>query len=159
MILTGAQEESRFIRVACLSTDLPDSLSVPMTGLIHALLTLAIILVGIGVMIGRISLSEALKKILLAVVGLFIASAVVANAGRAWASLSAIERGAAAATLLLAVPLALGTAILRSDFGRKVLASILGDWIYDRYQEGGGCCGVQMFFLLLLVAMLALILG
>ena len=129
-----------------------------MAGLVHAVFTGAIILIGFGVMIGRISLSEALQKILLAVVGLFVASALVANAGRTWASLSAIERGVAAAALLLAVPLALGTAILRSDFGRKVLASILGDWIYDRYQEGGGCCGVQMFFLLLLVAMLALIL-
>jgi hypothetical protein len=130
-----------------------------MTGLAHALLALAIILVGLGVMIGRISLSEALQKILLAVVGLFVASALVANAGRAWASLSAIERGVAAAALLLAVPLALGTAILRSDFGRKVLASILGDWIYDRYQKGEGCCGMQMILLILLAAMLALILG
>jgi hypothetical protein len=129
-----------------------------MTGLIHALLTLAIILIGIGVMIGRITMAEALRKILLAVVGLFVASALVVNAGRAWASLSAIERGAAAATLLLAVPLALGTAILRSDFGRKVLASILGDWIYDRYQKGEGCCGIQMVLLILLVVMLALIL-
>ena len=130
-----------------------------MAGLVHALLTLAIILIGIGVMIGRISLSEALRKIVLAVVGLFVASALVANAGRVWASLSAIERGAAAATLLLAVPLTLGTAILRSDFGRKVLASILGDWIYDRAQEGQGCCGVQVVLLLLLAGMLALILG
>ena len=104
-----------------------------MAGLVHAVFTGAIILIGFGVMIGRISLSEALQKILLAVVGLFVASALVANAGRTWASLSAIERGVAAAALLLAVPLALGTAILRSDFGRKVLASILGDWIYDRY--------------------------
>ena len=159
MILTGAQEESRFIRVACLSTDLPDSLSVPMTGLIHALLTLSIILIGIGVMIGRITMAEALRKILLAVVGLFVASALVVNAGRAWASLSAIEQGAAAAAVLFAVPLTLGTAILRSDFGRKVLASILGDWIYDRFQEGDGCCGVRMVLMILLVAILALILG
>lgn len=130
-----------------------------MAGLVHAVFTVAIILIGFGVMIGRISLSEALTKILLAAVGLFIASALVVNVGKAWASLSPTARGTAAAALLLAVPLALGMTILRSDFGRKVLASILGDWIYDRYQEGGGCCGVQMFFLLLLVAMLALILG
>jgi hypothetical protein len=159
MILTGARKESRRIRAACLSTDLPDSISVPMTGLIHALLTLAIILIGIGVMIGRITMAEALRKILLAVVGLFVASALVVNAGRAWASLSAIEQGAAAAAVLFAVPLTLGTVILRSDFGKKVLASILGDWIYDRFQEGDGCCGVQMVLMILLVAMLALILG
>lgn len=130
-----------------------------MAGLVHSLLALAIIVIGIGVMIGRISLSEALKKILFATVGLLLASALVVNAGNAWASLSDIERGTVTAAILLAVPVGFGTAILRSDFGRKVLASVLGDWIYDRYQEGEGCCGSYVLLLLLLLVLTALLFG
>jgi len=130
-----------------------------MSGLAHALLALAIIVVGCAVMIGKISLSEALAKIIGAAAVLFVSAALLANAREAWASLSAGARLAVVATLLLAVPTVSALVILRSDFGKKVLASILGDWIYDRVQEGQGCCGVQVVFLLLLVATLALILG
>jgi hypothetical protein len=130
-----------------------------MSGLAHALLALVIIVIGCAVMIGKISLSEALAKIIGAAGVLLISAALLANAGEAWASLSAGARLAVVAAILLAAPLASALVILRSDFGKKVLASILGDWIYDRVQEGPGCCGVQVVLLLLLVVMLALILG
>jgi len=130
-----------------------------MSGLLHALLALAIIVIGCAVMIGKISLSEALAKIIGAAGVLLVSAALLANAGEAWASLSAGARLAVVAAILLAAPLASALVILRSDFGKKVLASILGDWIYDRVREEPGCCGVQVVLLLLLVAMLALILG
>lgn len=130
-----------------------------MSGLIHALLALAIVLIGCAVTLGKISFSEALTKIIGAALLLFAASALVAGAGEAWASLSTGARLAVGTTILLAAPVASAVLVLRTDFGRKVLASILGDWIYDRFREGEGCCGVQIVVLLLLVAMLALILG
>lgn len=129
-----------------------------MSGLVHALLALAIVLTGCAVMLGRISLSEALARIVGAAVVLFAASALVASAGEAWASLSAGARLAVVAAILLATPIALIPVILRSDFGRKVLASMLGDWIYDRLQEDG-CCGGYVLLLFLLLVLTALLFG
>jgi len=129
-----------------------------MSGLVHALLGMAIVLIGFAVTLGKISLSEALSKIIGAVVVLFAASVLVAGAGEAWASLSTGARLAVAAIILLTVPVASVLVIVRSDFGRKVLASILGDWIYDRLQEDG-CCGLHVFFLLLLLVLTALLFG
>lgn len=128
-----------------------------MGGLLHALLTLAIILVGIGVMVGRISLSGALSKIVCLAVLLYAASAFATEMGDVWASSSTGTRAAVIAVIVLIVPGFLIVSALRSDFGQKVLASIIGDWIYDHLRERG--CPLRVFLLLLAVAVIALIFG
>lgn len=128
-----------------------------MSGLLHALLTLAIILIGIGVMIGRISLSGALTEIVCLVVLLYAASAFAAHMGNVWASSSAATRVAAVTVILLVTPIFLLMSALRSDFGQKVLASVIGDWIYDHLRVEG--CGPTVLLLILTVAMIALLFG
>ena len=128
-----------------------------MSGFLNALLTLATILVGIGVMIGRVLLSDALTKIVCLVVLLCAASAFAAHMGEMWASTSAATRVAVVMIGVLAAPVFLFVSALWSDFGQKVLASVIGDWIYDHLRADG--CGLTVFLLLLAVAVIALILG
>lgn len=120
-----------------------------MDALLNALRTLAIVLLGIGVTVGIVSPSKAFKMIarmLIAPVAVLFAWTFAVEA---WTVLPVATR---VAVIVLGVPASGAALLLGTRFGREVLASVVGNWLYDLLRSGCGLRALAFLFLLSLVA-------
>ena len=120
-----------------------------MDALLHAIRTLSIMLIGLGVMIGMVSPSKAFKMIARIIIVPIAVIFVWTFALEAWASLPTLTR---VAVVALGVPASGAALLMGTHFGREVLASVIGNWLYDRLRGG---CGMHALLLLLLLVLAA----
>jgi len=120
-----------------------------MDALLDAIRTLSIMLIGLGVMVGLVSPSKAFKMIARMIVVPIAVLFAWTFALEAWATLPVLTR---VAVIALGVPASVVALLVGTKFGREVIASIMGNWLYDRMRSG---CGLSALLLLLLLGLVA----
>ena len=104
-----------------------------MIELIGPILTLGVIFIGFGVMLGQISLSDAVVKIAALVAGAFLCVLGIRHAQATWQSLTDETRAAVVLLILFVVlPLLILRSVLKSRLGREVGVHLIADWIKDK---------------------------
>ena len=133
---------------------LPHPPDFPMDALIGTIRTLAIVLIGIGLVVGLLSPVKAFKMIarmiLMPVAVLFAWTFAV----QAWTALHTVTQ---VLVILLGVPATGATLLFTTRFGRELLASVIGNWLYDCVRVGCGLRAFISFLLLVLLLLLAVI--
>lgn len=116
-----------------------------MHDLLHAYHQLTILAIGLGLMLGLLTRKRAFEKLRHVVLMMVAVPIGLSVAAEVWAGTPPLTRfGVTAAGLVLAVPLVL----FGTSFGREVLASVVGNALYDGARSPGCFAG---FFLLVLV--------
>lgn len=104
-----------------------------MIELIRAILTLGVIIIGFGVMLGQISISDAIAKIAALVAAVFLFVFGISYAQAAWQSWPDQTRAAVVLLILFVVlPLLVLRSVLKSGLGREVGVHLIADWIKDK---------------------------
>jgi hypothetical protein len=117
--------------------------------LMNAIRTLAIIVIGFAVMLQLITPGDAFKRIARMLVIPFIVLFAWTFVVQVWNALSPVAR---IAVIGVGVPLSGAVLLVSTRFGREVLASVLGNWLYDGLRAGCATRSLLILFLLLLAA-------
>lgn len=124
-----------------------------MTALTQAYYQFAIMLIGLSLVLGLVSRRRAFQKLGRLLPGMIAVPVALAAVSDVWAATPTLTRFALIAFIFIVV---LPAALFSTPFGREVLASVVGNAVYDATRRPG-CLGTLLALALGAAAVLAVV--